>query len=222
MASWQQKFLSGPNIKRRLVAIFGAHVFMGLAVVLMRLSLFGNDPFSCMNLGYSIVSGLTYGECVILFNLALIGPVWFLDKSYVQFGTLVNMFMLGPIADLWFLILGNHPSLVEPTMFIRVLLLILGVLVTTLACAFYMSTRFGMGPYDAIGWIIADRSHGKFKFRSTRVLIDALAVTIGFSCGSIVGLGTLVMACGTGPLINFFSDRLAVPLLYGNKRRNLN
>ena len=36
---------------RWVPAILAAHILMGFAVVLMRLSLFGNDPFSCMNLG---------------------------------------------------------------------------------------------------------------------------------------------------------------------------
>ena len=207
--------LKGPNIGRRLAAIFLAHVFMGLAVVFLRLSLFGNDPFSCMNLGYSIVSGLSYGECVILFNLCLIIPVWFLDKSYVQFGTLVNMFLLGPIADVWYNILSVYPVLNEATPTVRVILLIGGVLVTTLSCSFYMCTKFGMGPYDAIGWIISARSGGRMKFRSARVAIDVIAVATGFFCGSIVGLGTLIMATGTGPLINFWNDRLSMPLLYG-------
>ena len=57
------------RLGRRVPAILAAHVVMGFSVVLMRLSLFGNDPFSCMNLGYAGVSGLSYGTCVIIFNL---------------------------------------------------------------------------------------------------------------------------------------------------------
>lgn len=116
------------RLGRRVPAILAAHVVMGFAVVLMRLSLFGNDPFSCMNLGYAGVSGLSYGTCVIIFNLALIIPVALLDRSYLRFGTLINMFMLG-----------------------------------------------------------------------------------------IVGLGTLVLACGTGPLIEFFNQKVSLPLLHGER-----
>ena len=212
------RMLNGPNVGRRLAAIFLAHVFMGFAVVLLRFSLFGNDPFSCMNLGYSIVSGLSYGTCVVLFNLALIVPVWFLDRSYVQFGTLVNMFLLGPIADVWYELLSVYPIFTATDMTVRVVLLFSGVIVTTIACSLYMCTKFGMGPYDAIGWIIAARSGGRMTFRSARVAVDATAVCIGFLCGSIVGLGTLIMATGTGPLINFWNERLSMPLLYGGRK----
>ena len=202
---------------RRVPAILIAHVVMGFAVVLMRLSLFGNDPFSCMNLGYAGVSGLSYGTCVIIFNLALIIPVALLDRSYLRFGTLINMFMLGIIADFWYALLEPLAIFAEPSLPLRGLLLASGVVLTCLSCSLYMSSRLGMGPYDAIGWILSERSGGKVPFRVVRILIDACAVTIGFACGSIVGLGTLVLACGTGPLIEFFNQKISLPLLYGER-----
>ena len=207
------------HLGRRVPAILGAHILMGFAVVLMRLSLFGNDPFSCMNLGYAGVSGLSYGTCVIIFNLALIIPVALLDRSYLRFGTLINMFMLGIIADFWYALLGPLAIFAEPSLPLRGLLLASGVVLTCLSCSLYMSSRLGMGPYDAIGWILSERSGGKVPFRVVRILIDACAVTIGFTCGSIVSLGTLVIACGTGPLIEFFNQKVSLPLLYGEKQK---
>ena len=205
------------RLGRRVAAILGAHVFMGFSVVLMRMSLCGNDPFSCMNLGYAGVSGLSYGTCVILFNLGLIVPVLLLDRSYLRFGTLINMFLLGIIADFWYEILAPFPIFAERTLLLRGLLLAGGVVLTCLACSFYMCSRLGMGPYDAIGWIISERTGGRLPFKAVRIIIDACAVTIGFACGSIVGLGTLVLACGTGPLIEFFNKNVSLPMLYGKK-----
>ena len=92
-----------------------------------------------------------------------------------------------------------------------------GVVLTCLSCSFYMSSKLGMGPYDAIGWIISERSGGRVPFRIVRILIDVCAVTIGFACSSIVGLGTLVLACGTGPLIEFFNQKVSLPILYGKQ-----
>ena len=214
-ASWEETKES--FMRRRIAAILGAHVAMGFSVVLMRFSLCGNDPFSCMNLGYANVSGLSYGTCVIIFNLALIIPVALLDRSYLRFGTLINMFMLGIIADFWYALLGPLAIFAEPSLPLRGMLLASGVVLTCLSCSLYMSSRLGMGPYDAIGWILSERSGGRVPFRVVRILIDACAVTIGFACGSIVGLGTLVLACGTGPLIEFFNQKVSLPLLYGER-----
>ena len=214
-ASWEETKES--FMRRRIAAILGAHVAMGFSVVLMRFSLCGNDPFSCMNLGYANVSGLSYGTCVIIFNLLLIVPVLLLDRSYIRVGTLVNMFLLGIIADFWYALLSPIVLFSEPSLLLRGTLLLGGVLLTCLACSFYMSARLGMGPYDAIGWILAARTQGRLSFRTVRVLIDSCAVSIGFACGSIVGLGTLVLACGTGPLIEFFNKHISQPWLYGRK-----
>ena len=149
--------------------------------------------------------------------MALIIPVALLDRSYLRFGTLINMFMLGIIADFWYALLGPLAIFAEPSLPLRGLLLASGVVLTCLSCSLYMSSRLGMGPYDAIGWILSERSGGKVPFRVVRILIDACAVTIGFACGSIVGLGTLVLACGTGPLIEFFNQKVSLPLLYGER-----
>lgn len=204
--------------KRRIAAILIAHVFMGLAITLLRFSLFGNDPFSCMQLGYSNVSGLTYGTCVIIFNLIVIGPIYLLDKSYVQLGTLVNMFLTGPIVDIWYWCLSSFAFFTEPTFGVRVGFLIVGVLISCFGVSLYMMTHLGMGPYDAISWIAAARSKGRFQFRSCRVMLDTCAVIIGFICGSIVHVGTLIMALFTGPLVNFFNENVSVRLIYKGRR----
>ncbi len=124
-------------------------------------------------------------------------------------------FKSGIIADFWYALLGPLAIFAEPSLPLRGLLLAGGVVLTCLSCSLYMSSRLGMGPYDAIGWILSERSGGRIPFRVVRILIDACAVTIGFACGSIVGLGTLVLACGTGPLIEFFNQKVSRPMLYG-------
>ena len=204
--------------KRRLVAILAAHVIMGFSITLLRFSLFGNDPFSCMQLGYSNVSGLSYGTCVLIFNAIVIGPIYILDKSYVQLGTVINMLLTGPIVDIWYWCLSVFTTLTEPTMFTRIVLLISGVIICCLGVSLYMMSHLGMGPYDAIGWIVAARSKGKFQFRSARVMIDTCAVAIGFICGSIVSIGTLIMASCTGPLVSFFNEYVSVPLIYKGRK----
>ena len=204
--------------QRRLAALLAAQFVMGFAIVLLRFALFGNDPFSCMNLGFANVSGLSFGTCSILFNLVAIVPIFILDKNYIQIGTLINMFMVGPIVDAYYYVLSNFPMLVAPTLEERIFLLISGVVVCCLGASLYMMPQMGIGPYDAIGWILAARSKGRLSFRSARVIEDICAVTIGFINGSIVHIGTLIMAFGTGPLVAFFNEYVSIPLIYNGKK----
>ena len=203
-------------LQRRIFFILLAHVILGLAVNLLRIALFGNDPFSCMQLGFSKFFNVSYGTCVIIFNLIAIIPIFLIDRSYIQIGTLINMFMFGPIVDALYVVMSMiYPDLGYISFAARVACLILGVLVCCYGASMYMVTNLGMGPYDAIGWIIEKLTNKKVPFKFARMGLDGTATVVGFLFGSIVGVGTLVMALGTGPLIVFFTDNINRRLVYG-------
>lgn len=211
----RKKFRNNPILKRRVIAIFAAHVIMGFSIDLLRFSLFGNDPFSCMQLGFSNEFDLTYGTCVLIFNAFAIIPIFIIDRSFIQFGTLVNMFLTGPVVDIWYVImLAIYPDFAFLTFGGRVACLLIGVVICCYGVSMYMMSNLGMGPYDAIGWIIEKISKKKIPFKYARIATDATATFTGFIFGSIVGLGTLIMACGTGPLVNFFNENITRPMIY--------
>ncbi len=203
-------------LQRRLFFILLAHVILGLAVNLMRISLFGNDPFSCMQLGFSKLFNVSYGTCVIVFNLIAIIPIFIIDRSYIQIGTLVNMFLFGLIVDVWYVIMAMiYPDMGYLTLLPRIICLVIGVVLCCFGASMYMTTNLGMGPYDAIGWIIEKVTKKKVPFKYARMALDGTATVVGFLLGSIVGLGTLMMALGTGPLIVFFTENINKQLIYG-------
>ena len=200
------------GIFQRFCAVTIANIIMAFSVDLLRLAAFGNDPFSCMHLGFGIASGLTYGTCVIIFNLVMIIPIIIFERQFIQVGTLVNMFLLGPAADFWMNILNLF--VVEPVTFeMRVAFLISGVIISCWGVSLYFCSNLGMGPYDCIGWIVERRTNKKIPFKYARIILDVTAVSIGFTLGSIVGIGTIIMACCTGPLVTFFSEKVNQPLL---------
>jgi len=159
-----------------------------------------------MQLGFSNFFNASYGTCVIIFNLFAIVPIFLIDRSFIQFGTLVNMFLTGPIVDAWYVImLKIYPDFIALTMTGCSICLIAGVIICCYGCSMYMVSNLGMGPYDAIGWIIEKVSRKKIPFKYARIGIDTVSTSTGFILGSIVGLGTLIMALGTGPLVTFFN-----------------
>ncbi len=211
----QKAFKRDPTLKRRVIAILIAHLILALGVNLMRFSLFGNDPFNCMMLGISSTFGLNYGLAVIGINLILIIPIFILDRSFIQFGTLINMFAFGPLVDIWFKVLIYFfPGLAHVTLLGRIILLIVGVLVVCFGASMYMCSNLGMGPYDAIGWIVEKKTHKKMPFKYARICLDSISTVTGFIFGSIVNLGTFTMALGTGPLVVFFTDNINRKIIY--------
>jgi uncharacterized membrane protein YczE len=47
------------------------------------------------------------------------------------------------------------------------------------------------------------------------VSTDFLCVAAGGILGATVGIGTVLTAFGTGPIIQFFNEKISIPLRYG-------
>ena len=90
-------------------------------------------------------------------------------------------------------------------------LTLLGVVCQILGCSFYVTANLGMAPYDCVSFIVPNRT--KIPFRWWRIISDFTCVAIGFLCGATVGLGTLIMAFGTGPLLPLCNKYIAAPAL---------
>lgn len=189
---------------------------MACSTSLLRLSLFGNDPYSCMNLGYSLLTGLSFGNCVSIFNILLFIPMLTCGRHYLRIGTFIYLVLLGPVSDLSYSVFAPYLAVSADDLMSRILLLLGGMSVSCFGVSLYMCLDFGMGPYDAASCIINDMTGGRLPFRYARILLDSTSVIIGFLLGSLVGVGTIVMALGMGPLINFFNQRVNMPLLRRN------
>ena len=124
--------------------------------------------------------------------------------------------LLGPVSDLSYSLFAPFLAVPADDLIPRVLLLLGGMAVSCFGVSLYMCLDFGMGPYDAASCIINDMTHGRLPFRYARILLDSTSVIIGFLLGSLVGIGTVVMALGMGPLINFFNQHVNTPLLRRN------
>ncbi len=197
----------------RAVVFCFALSLMAFSTTLLRLSQFGNDPFSCMNLGFSLVTGLSFGTCISIFNVLALILLVFWGRSYINIGTWLYLFGLGPLADFTYMLSAPFLTVGPDALLARSLLLAAGIFISAFGVSLYMCSAIGIGPYDAISWIVENHTHGKIPFRYARIMLDSTSVIVGFVFGSIVGLGTLILACGMGPLISFNSRHFSQPLL---------
>lgn len=190
-------------------------LLIGIAVACYRLSLFGVDAFTCMNLGVSGFLHVGFGTWQLLVNLCILAVVFFLGRENIGLGTVVNMVFVGYIADLlcWLAleVLGLHAGLPG-----RIAFLAVGSLFAALGCALYMAAELGVSPYDSVAILLEKQTKGKLPFRTARVLSDVTCVVIGVAfcllgkneLREIVGLGTILNALFNGPLIQFFRGLL--------------
>ncbi|ACV08792.1 conserved hypothetical protein [Jonesia denitrificans DSM 20603] len=215
-----------PFSRRRIGAMLLGVFLIGVAVGLFRQAALGTDPFTTMNVGVSSLIGWEFAFYQVVFNIGLLGVVLITDRRHIGLGSLFNMVLVGYISTAVLIvlyILSDVPIMPDYTlMWVRVVTLGIAVLLACLGVALYMTAQLGVGPYDALARIISDATGGRLSFRTCRIMTDTLAVLIGgttfyLSGGhvpAIVGAGTLIMALGTGPLVQFFIDRVAMPWLH--------
>lgn len=203
---------AGQRLPRRITVMLLAVIVMGFGVSLLVLGDMGTDPYSTLNLGVASKLGLSFGVWQMIFNAILLAVVLLLDRSMLGLGTLGNMFLVGFSADffkpLWAQL---FPGAAGFPFLLRLLITLAGVAFLLLGCSFYVTSNLGMSPYDSISFIIPNRT--KIPFRWWRIITDLLCVGIGFACGASVGIGTLIMAFGTGPLLPLCNKYIAAPVL---------
>lgn len=209
-------------MKRKYMVILGV-CLIGLGVALLNLTGFGTDPFSCMNLAVSSHLPISYGMWQLLLNILLLGGLILLKKTerkrteskIVGFGTVFNMAGCGFLMELFTKAYDSLGGMPVEGFFSRILLLLLAVIVLCLGCSLYMTANLGSAPYDFLGVEIASKI-GK-SFRVCRITTDVVCVIIGIIFGGKAGIGTAILAFGTGPIVQFFHETVSEPFLYGEK-----
>ena len=92
------------------------------------------------------------------------------------------------------------------------------------ACSLFFTANIGVGPYDALGFMLSRFT--KLPYKWVRVLTDVTVVSIGllvsggftaiahgdFASIQNIGIGTVITAFCMGPLINFFNKTLSAKI----------
>lgn len=194
---------------RRVAVTFAGNAIMGPGVALIKLSSMGNDPYNAMGIAIGETVKVDFAIAILALNCFLFLLELAFGRKLIGVGTLVNWLMVGPLASacekaalaFWLAPDGFFP---------RLLLMLAGVIVLSLACALYQTANVGVAPYDSLSMILDERT--RFPYWACRAFTDIICVIITFALGGLLGLGTLVCAVGLGPFIAFFSRWVAKPL----------
>ncbi len=208
------------NYAKRIIMMLSGILFIGICVGSFRLSEFGVDAFTCMNLGISGFIRMSFGTWQLIMNTVILIVIFFTVRRCIGLGTVVNMVCVGYLADFicWLFL---DILKVEMTLPLRIIALIIGMLFAGLGVALYMVADMGVAPYDAVGIIIEEVTHNKLKYDKARVISDVIVVIVGVvfclmsggKLGLIIGIGTVCNALFNGPLIQFFKTHVTEKLI---------
>ncbi|MDO4308778.1 MAG: hypothetical protein Q4C77_18350 [Eubacteriales bacterium] len=195
-------------------------LLISICVACYRLSSFGVDSFTGMNLGISGFLGMSFGTWQLIANFLILIVVFFTVRHCIGLGTVVNMVCVGYIADFlcW---LVNDAAGIEMTLPLRILALLLGTLFASLGVALYMKADMGISPYDSVALIITKLAKEKIPFQYARISSDITALLIGVlfclaakgNIWTIIGIGTVCNSLFNGPLIQFFRGKIDQKIL---------
>ncbi len=185
----------------------------GVAVGFFSYSELGLDPFQCFAHGVWNLVPLSFGTWYVILNGVLLVLMAVVNRSKIGPGTLINLFLLGYVAEeSEAVILRAFP---ERSLPLRAVMLVIGIVILCFASAMYYTADLGVSTYDAIAITLAECAP-KCPFRVFRIATDLICVLVGWSLGAAVGAGTLVTAFFMGPLIDFFRNTVAEPLMKKN------
>ena len=209
------------NLKRRIAMSLCGVIICAVSVGIFKIAALGVDPFQSFMAGLDALVPIGFGTLYVITNAVLLVFALVFDRHYIGIATFINLFLLGYITQFTYEMLTKLIS--DPSMPVRIICLVVGVVIICLGSALYMTADLGVSTYDAIALIICN-TWKKGKFQYVRIITDLVCVILGsvlfiMSGGlisqipTIAGIGTIITAFFMGPLIEFFNVHIARPLL---------
>lgn len=212
-------------VKRIVFTTIGM-ILLGVGIACTKMAAFGVDPLQTLITGCSFVIPFSYGVVSLLVAAVLVIFPLIFDRHYIHFGTILNMIALGYIIEYSEKLFRFFFS--ELTVGGRILFLIIAVIVTCFGSAVYYESDMGVSTYDSVSLIMGF----KWKilpYRVCRIITDCCCVCIGFllyvfsgrpmdRLYEVIGVVTIIMAVGMGPLIDFFRRKIVQPYIFKENR----
>ena len=187
---------------RRLVQLYIGLVLYGISLALMVRAQLGLDPWDVLHEGLANRLPLTFGQVVIVVG-ALVLLAWIPLRQRPGLGTISNVFVIGLAVDAALAVLPAP----EPIAW-RIVFLVAGVVLNSVATAAYIGARLGPGPRDGLMTGLVARTGRSVRIVRTSIELSVLAG--GWLLGGTVGLGTVLYAISIGPLVHFLLPLLTV------------
>lgn len=179
--------------------------FIGLTMIQAAVAIFltvgiGSDSFTVFMQGFSKVLHVSVGAGNCLLTMGLLGLVFWLDRSQFRIGMVLAVafagLLLNGITFLLGKILPQNPSL--PVMALE---FAAACVVVSFGFPILKSAELGVAPNDALYLALVKKT--KKPYGVVRVCVDALYLVLGFWCGGVIGIGTLICVAAIGPMMQF-------------------
>lgn len=168
---------------------------LGLALTIKGKFL-GVGSWDVLHLGLQMSFGLTVGTWSIILGLIILAIDGIISKRLPKIGTYLDMFLTGIFVDIFLYVLPDLHNMTDQT-----LAFVVGAILLGFGCGMYMVANLGVGPRDTLMLLLVQRLG--WSINRARTTMEVSVAVIGFILGGPVGLGTVFMAFGLGPVVQW-------------------
>ena len=156
----------------------------------------GIGPWDVFHYGLFTKFGFTIGTWSIISGLLLLFISSVFNKAWPQIGSFLNMMLLGLFIDLFNWMLPSIDNLAGAT-----IAFIIGVGLMGYGIGLYVSANLGAGPRDSFMLLIVEKMGWSIPL--VRNGIEVIVFLVGWMLGGPVGVGTVLIAFGLGPILGY-------------------
>ena len=156
----------------------------------------GAAPWDVLNLGVSHTLGIYYGSASIAISLTIL-LIDILLREPIGLAMFIDAVVVGKSVD-FFNWLGLVPK--ASSLLTAVPMMIAGLFIIAYTQYGYMLASLGCGPRDTLLVGLAKRVE-KIPIGAVSIALLGTATLIGWLLGGQVGIGTLIYAFGSGPIM---------------------
>lgn len=188
--------LAGRRLLRRASQLIVGLFLYGIGIAFIIRGMIGAAPWDVLTQGIATHIPLSFGTITIIVS-AVVLLMWIPLRQRLGIGTVLNAVLVGPAADVGFLMIP-----IVDVLWVRVLYFAVGLTVLAAATGLYIGAHYGPGPRDGLMTGL-HRVTGR-PIWMVRTALEVTVVVIGWFLGGDVGVGTLAFALLVGPMCQFF------------------
>lgn len=172
--------------------------FNGFGVYLTIQANIGAGPWDVLNLGVSKSFGILYGTASIAISLTIL-VMDILLREPIGLAMFIDAVVVGKTVDFF-----NRIHAVAPAASLAagIPIMLAGLVVMAYTQYTYMIASLGCGPRDTL-LVGLSRRVKKIPIGTVSIALLSAATLIGYLLGGPVGVGTLICAFCTGPIMQF-------------------
>ena len=159
----------------------------------------GVAPYDVLHVGLSRVFGMSYGNASILVSLTVL-IIDILLKEKIGIGMVLDAFLVGKYIDFFY-----HVDLIpvqEGKPVLSVVMILVGLFLQGSGQTVYMRSALGCGPRDTM-FVGLSRRLNRIPIGAVNSGILVTVTVVGYFLGGPLGIGTILCAVCSGPLVQF-------------------